>query len=481
MAKRTQTNMPDWSALIPVLPEGGPRARALYAELRRLIETGALRPGAKLPPTRALAARLGLSRGAAVTAFEMLNADGFAESRTGAGTFVAARVPRVAAPAPALQPLPPEPGPPPPGTLGLTAPDARTMRIFRTLLNRQLARPAATHFSYGDPLGGRALREEVAAYLRTARGVRCDPGQVLLTSGTQQALDLVIRAVLSPGDPVWVEDPCYPMARAAFLGAGMALTGVPVDGEGMDPAAGARMAPAARAVHVTPSHQFPLGVALSMPRRLALVDWARRNGAWIIEDDYDSEFRFAGPPLTALQGMDGAGRVIYIGTFSKALFPGLRTGYAVLPEPLLGPVVALRSRTDRYPSTLAEEALAAFLREGHFAAHLARGRRRVRAARDALVAALSPVLPGLRAPDQGLHLIAGLADAAAEAEGFAAAARAGLGGRALSPLYLQAPPRHGLVVGFSGSAPDALGAAAARWAAAFGSGGARGQDPLNPA
>ncbi|QDL92052.1 PLP-dependent aminotransferase family protein [Paroceanicella profunda] len=470
MANRMKTNQPDWSALVPVLPEGGPRARALYAELRRLIETGALLPGVKLPPTRALAARLGLSRGAAVAAFEMLAADGFTQARTGAGTYVAAQVPRMSAP-PSPAPASPAPSTPArvlPGTLGMALPDARTLRIFRSLLNRQLARPATAHFQYGDPRGGLALREEVAAYLRTARGVRCHAGQVMLTSGTQQALDLVIRAVLRPGDPVWVEDPCYPMARAAFEGAGLRLTGVPVDAEGLDPAAGVRRAPAARAVHLTPSHQFPLGVALSMPRRLALVDWARRTDAWIIEDDYDSEFRFAGPPLTALQGMDGAGRVIYIGTFSKALFPGLRSGYLVLPEPLVGPVSALRDRIDRYPSTLAEGALAAFLGEGHFAAHLSRARRRVRAARDALVSALAPAVAELRAPDQGLHLIAGLADARAEAEGLAAAGRVGLGVRALSPLYLDAPPRHGLVIGFSGATPEVLGSAAGRLAAELG-------------
>ncbi|WP_029005040.1 PLP-dependent aminotransferase family protein [Azorhizobium doebereinerae] len=483
MARIEQTNVPDWSALIPVLPQSGPRRVALYAELRRLIETGALPPGAKLPTTRDLAARLGLSRGAAVAAFEMLLADGFAQARVGAGTYVAAQVPQIAPAAPPPQapqasesmPQAPDGGPqarevaqPLPGTIGVAAPDARTFQVFRALLTRHLAQPAPAHFAYGDPRGSLALREEVAAYLRTARGVRCHAAQVTLTSGSQQALDLVIRAALAPGDKVWIEDPCYPMARAAFAGAGMRLVGVPVDAEGLDPAVGAARAPEAQAVYVTPSHQFPLGVTLPMSRRLALIDWARRAGAWIIEDDYDSEFRFAGPPLTALQGVDAAGRVIYVGTFSKALFPGIRVGYVVVPEPLLDAVIAVRNRSDRFPATLAESALAAFLREGHFSAHLRRARRRARIARDALLEGLDGAGLAVTAPDQGLHLLAGLPAGSDDVVIVAAARTAGFGPRALSPLYVDAPPRAGLVIGFSGFPPEDLRAAARRWAAGRG-------------
>ncbi|SDW70131.1 transcriptional regulator, GntR family [Albimonas donghaensis] len=489
MAERIQTNSPDWSALIPVLPAGGPRQAALRAEIRRLIEQGAVSPGAKLPTTRDLAARLGLSRGAAVAAYETLQADGYLEARTGAGTYVAARVPRLpsAAPAPdaasdagavsdaggasdaadaaALRDV----SPALPGAVGVATPDPRTMGTFRALLSRHLARAAPAHFAYGDPRGGRALREAASDYLRAARGLRCAPERIVITSGSQQALDLVARGVLAPGDRAWIEDPCYPMARAALEGAGLRLTGVPVDADGLDPAAGEAMAPDARAAYVTPSHQFPLGVTMTMPRRLALIDWARRAGAWILEDDYDSEFRYAGPPLTALQGMDGAGRTIYIGTFSKALFPGLRVGYLALPEPLLDPVLRLRARTDRHPATLAEDALAAFLREGHFAAHLRRARRRARAARDALVDALREGGVAAAPPDQGLHLIVPLPPQITEAEAIALARAAGFGARALAGLHLSAPPpgRHGVVVGFSGFPPDMLAEAARGWTTAL--------------
>jgi GntR family transcriptional regulator / MocR family aminotransferase len=342
------------------------------------------------------------------------------------------------------------------------------LRTFRTLLSWHLARPGPEHFHYGDPQGSHALREAIASYLRTARGVRCDANSVLITTGTQQGLDLVIRTVLKPGDRVWIEDPCYPSAKAAFTGAGIRLTGVAVDTEGLDPALGESLNPKARAVYVTPSHQFPLGVTMTMRRRLALIDWARRNGAWIIEDDYDSEFRYAWPPLTSLQGMDDSGCVIYLGTFSKVLFPGLRLGYAVVPKPLLGEILTLRSRTDRYPPTLAEAALSDLLREGHFAAHLRRARRRTEAARDELVAGLRSGATDrleVAVPDQGLHLIARLASGISDTQAVALARSAGLGARALSSMYVSGAPAHGLVIGFSGFTGEELRLAASRFAA----------------
>lgn len=455
-----RTNVPDWSALIPVLPAGGPRRRALYAELRRLIETGALPPGTKLPPTRDLAARLGLARGAAVAAFEMLVADGFAEARVGAGTFVAAEVPR-------LGPAPPPPtarpghwpgGPVLPGTLGVAFEDPRSLAILRGLLQKRLARMGPALLAYGDPQGDSDLRRAVAGYLRTARGVRCHADQVVLTTGTQQALYQVATALLPRGGPVWIEDPGYHRAAAALTAAGLRLAGVPVDAEGLDPAAGLTRAPDAVAAYVTPSHQFPLGVTLTMRRRLALIDWARRSDALILEDDYDSEFRYAGTPLTALQGIDDHGRVIYLGTFSKVLAPGLRLGYAVVPEPLLGPLMALRAQQDRPPSTLATPALAEFLEAGHFSAHLRRARRAARSARDALVAGLRTGPIAVAAPEQGLHLIARVPDRPdlADADLAEHARIAGLGGRRLSTLCRDRPPEQGLVLGFSGFPPDIL-------------------------
>lgn len=466
---KSATNPPDWSALMPVLPGEGPRARALYRAIRQLIEGGRVPAGAKLPTTRDLAQRLRLSRAAAVAAFEMLGAEGFVEARTGAGTFVAARVPDLsqAVPATPARPLKKTARAAPPAampqacTLGVAVSDARTLRIFRRLLSRDLMRPQPAHFHYGDPRGSRPLREAIAAYLTTARGVRCHAEEIVVTSGTQQGLDLVIRAALKPGDAAWIEDPGYPMARAALLGAGAKLAGLPVDASGLDIAQGA--SPPARLVYVTPSHQFPLGVTMTMARRLALIAWAQRHDAWIIEDDYDSEFRYAGPPLTALQGMDGGGRVAYLGTFSKVLFPGLRVGYAVLPQPLLDAVLELRARSDRHPPTVMENALAALIAEGHFAAHLRRARRTVQTARDTLVAQLQAHAAAhlaVTVPEQGLHLVAALDHPRRDTEIVTAAEAAGVAVRALSPMYLDAPARQGLVLGFSGFSVEALRRAA---------------------
>lgn len=458
--KTTKTNMPDWSALIPVLPGGGKRQAALYAEIRRMIESGRLAPGAKLPTTRELAERLGVARGAAVAAYEMLVADGFAEARVGAGTFVAARVPRLER-GPAMRPAAVTDEPTVlPGSLGVGMDDARTADTLRRLFARRLARPSLIDRSYGDPRGTAALRSEIAVYLGAARGVKCTADEVIVTAGSQQGLDLVVRAVLAPGDPVWIEDPCYPMALAAFRGAGLRVTGVPVDGEGLSVAAGEARQPRARAVYVTPSHQFPLGVAMTMARRLALIDWAKRVGAWIFEDDYDSEFRHAGAPLASLQGIDDGGRVVYLGTFSKALTPSLRVGYVVAPPALADAIVEVKARTDRFAPRLIEDVLAALMAEGHFAAHIRRARRRAREARDALVEGLAATRLAVTVPDQGLHLIADLPDGLSDVALLPALRAAGLAARALSACFVEAPGRQGLVIGFSGFAPDVLAATA---------------------
>lgn len=462
MVKNIRTNS-DWSASTPMLPAQGPRRLALYRSLRGLIESGQMKPGDKLPTTRDIAKRFGVSRGAAVAAYEMLVADGFAEARVGAGTYVAEAVPLLQA----------VPGPkgievqevsaPLPGALGCSTADETTLRIFRMLMNRHLTQPSARHFHYNDPAGSYALRVEVAAYLKAARGVVCEPDQVIMTAGTQQGLDLAVRALLKPGDPVWIEDPCYAAARELFDGTGLAVTPINVDGEGIDVAAGIAARPDAKAVYVTPSHQYPLGVTLSMARRLSLIDWARKANAYIIEDDYDSEFRFAGPPLSALQGIDGKGRVIYLGTFSKTLLPGFRFGYLVVPRHLRERVLTIRRLTDRFPSTLAEDALTEFLRDGHFSAHIKRARKRVKAARDALIDALRCDRLTVSVPEQGLHLVAEL-NGAEDDVALAAEARAvGFGVKALSPLYHGETIRRGLVIGFSGFAPDVLAKAARRF------------------
>ena len=472
--RKHQTNSPDWSALIPVLPAEGPRRAALRAELCRLIETRVLLPGQKLPPSRELAQRLALARGAVVAAYEQLAADGYVETRIGAGTYVAARVPEGAVPRGAEGAAAPGPPPPAPGKLGSGTADETTLRALRGLFREALTRPPAGFLHYGDPLGEVALRREIAAYLRATRGIRAEVDQVMITAGTQSALSIIARALLPPESRIWVEDPCYPQAVALFRSLGLGVVPVPVDRDGLDPAAGIAAAPRAEAVYLTPSHQFPLGMTLSMPRRLALLDWARGCGAWIIEDDYDSEFRFTGPPLAALHGIDRAGRVIYLGTFSKALAPGLRLGYAVLPPEVVDAVRRMRDLTDRYPNPLIEAVLARFLAEGHYAAHLRRARKRCRMARDALVEGLAAAPLGVTVPEQGLHLVA-LAPAGAQDGDLQRRAKAGgLATRRLSEMFIAAPARQGLVIGFSGFAPAEIGAAARRAAAAIATGEARG-------
>ncbi|MBK1658071.1 MocR-like pyridoxine biosynthesis transcription factor PdxR [Paracraurococcus ruber] len=458
-------------ALDPVLPpldraSGVPVLRQLYLGLRGAILSGGLAPGARLPPTRILAGQLGLARNTVVAAYDQLLAEGFIEGRVGAGSFVSRDLPedleRAAPPA-----LPAAPPPAQeadefsalPFNTGRTGWDARSQRVWRTLALRRLSAPDPAMFGYGDPQGSRALREAIAAYLRTARAVRCDPDQVVVTAGAQQAIDLVLRVLVRPGDPVWVEDPCYPALRAALAAAGARLIPVPVDAQGMQVAAGVAAAPEARLAYVTPSAQYPLGVVLSMARRLELLAWARRAGAFVLEDDYDSEFRYAGRPLASLQGVDEAGRVIYVGTFSKVLFPGLRLGYCVLPPSLLAPLREARLRSDWHPATLAEGVVTDFLAEGHFAQHLRRMRLQYRAARDALVAALREQGLEVEAPDQGLKLLLplpGRQDVAVAQT----AARRGVVARPVSPMHLASAAAPALMLGFSGHDPAALRRAA---------------------
>lgn len=459
--QKNKSNFPDWSSLIPVLPDGGPRQRALYGELRRLIETRRIAPGEKLPPSRTLSEHLSVSRGLVVGAYDQLIAEGYAETRQGAGTFVAEDVPE-ASQTPVAPKRRLDTRRVLPGTIGCGTADELTLKAFRQLYRKALERPPESFFYYASPQGDISLRKEVASYLRSARGMQVHPDQVMITSGTQASLYLVANAVLAKGDAVWMEDPGYKNAGHVMEEAGMRVVPVPVDDEGLNPEKGKVLAGDARAVYLTPSHQFPLGVTMSMPRRKALIEWAAMSGAWIIEDDYDSEFRYTGAPLAAMQGMDSEGRVIYLGTFSKVVVPGLRLGYAVIPEPLFDRVLDLRKRVDRSPNALSEAVMAGFMREGHFASHVRRARKRARVARDALVEGLKGGPFDVHIPDQGLHLIAGLRDKAHEERAFMAAEDAGLGAQALSGIYRGADQRYGLVVGFSGFEPGVLKGAAER-------------------
>src|SRR6202521_293875 len=406
MPKRT-TPLP---LMLPPREPGTPAIRWLCAAVRAAILEGRLRPGARLPATRDLARHYGLSRGTIVSAFEQLASEGYVEARVGSGTRVTALLPdRLLAvahqPRPAMaaavgaagtpetaQP-PAEPCPPRrlsdfgrrvhpfPGFRGLPARAFRTdlpaLDLFPATLWARVAarrlRLVGTSPLHGcEPMGYRPLREAVASYLTASRGVRCVPEQVAIVSGVQEALDLAGRLLLNPGDRVAIENPGYVGAALVFEALGAAVSPVPLDDQGMT--LDAACLAGARLVYVTPAHQFPCGVSMSLARRLALLEWARSSGALIFEDDYDSEYRYAGRPLPALQGLDRHGQVLFAGSFSKVLFPSLRLGYLVVPADLVDYVSATLSVTSRHAPLLEQSVLCDFITEGHFGRHLRRMR-----------------------------------------------------------------------------------------------------------
>jgi len=305
--------------------------------------------------------------------------------------------------------------------------------------------------------------------LRSNRALNCTADQVIVTSGAQQGLALVSATLLDPGDKVWIEEPGYSGLTGPLVAAGAKTVPVPVDGEGLSLAAALAAAPDARMTVVTPSHHYPLGVVMSLSRRLALLDWAREAGSWILEDDYDSEYRYAGKPLAAMQGLDNSGRVIYIGSFSKVLFPSLRVGYLVMPEALAAPLVQARAALDDHPSMTAQPVLAAFFEEGHFAAHVRRMRRLYATRQAALLDAGKRYLEGLLvlAPDEaGLHLIGRLTPALAarmsDVEAAGRGADAGLSLRPLSGFYRGPVREQGLLLGYAGLSTAEIDSAAER-------------------
>ena len=453
----------------------------IVAFFRDAVLRGAMKPGARLPSSRQLAADLGVARITAVEAFDRLSAEGYFVTRRGVGLFVAntvtdaylsglptrprhARTPAATTPAPAK-------------TRSLDTPSADTLplatgvpaleefpwrdwarisaRVFRD-------RPAAA-LAYGDPQGLPELRSAIADYLGAARGIVCDPDQIVVVSGSQQGIDLTARVVASPGDAAWFEDPGYGAARAALAAARLKVALVPADRDGIDVARGIADAPTARLAVVTPSYHYPLGGTLSLPRRRALLAWAHATGAWILEDDYYGEYRFAGRPQLPLYALDRHARVLYLGTFSKMLAPGLRIGFVVAPRPLVQRLTEMKMATDRYTPGLMQLVLARFISEGRLAAHVRRMRTLYRERRAALLDALAThardVLDVGEPPDAGLHVAVRLTVPVDDVAVSRNLRKLGVSAAPLSTYYASTPKVRGFVLGFANTpagAADAL-------------------------
>lgn len=464
-----------------------PLFRQLYDSLREAILNGQLAAGFKLPGSREMARDFGVSRNTVASAFDQLTAEGYLESQIGSGTFVSKKIPDDLLYSGEKKNVAPKKNGnrrrglsargelilrTPSGYGSETAPPTgeETNRhlapfspcvpsiadfpfeIWSKIVARRLRRPNRSLFYYGETAGYYPLREAIAMYLGAARGVRCQPEQLIVVSGAQQAVDLTARILLNAEDAVWVEDPGYLGTRGALTIAGGKIVPVPIDDEGLSVEAGKKIEPAPRLISVTPSHQYPLGVTMSLKRRLELLEWAGKTGAWILEDDYDSEYRYEGRPLAALQGLDANKRVIYVGTFSKVLAPALRIGYLVAPPDLVQAFTAAKALTDRHSPILEQMVLADFFNEGHFARHVRKMRLLYAERREWLISAVKSETGGLLEIEPtaaGLHLIGWLPPGMNDEEAARAAARNGVDCEPLSALSIVKPSRPGLVLGYA--------------------------------
>lgn len=467
---------------VPLESNGVPLYRQLYEKLRRAILSGQLPAKSQLPSSRALAEQLAISRMTVVNAYEQLLAEGYIKGKSGSGTYVASVLPEdlleikdkkrrqqdntAAKRQTTLSRR---------GRLltatnlanlraradknftafhyGLPAMDAFPFDVWSRLVTRRLQKMSASLFGSGNPAGFEPLRRAVAAYLQTARAVKCEPEQVIIVAGAQQALALIAQVLIDEKDVVWMENPCYLGARNVFAASGAKIVSVLIDREGFDLRFALKENKNARLVCVTPSHQFPLGTVMSLSRRLALIEWARANNAWIIEDDYDSEFRYSGRPLASLQGLDEDGRVIYVGTFSKTIFPALRLGYMVVPENLVDVFAAARALLDSHSPSIDQAVLTDFIEEGHFARHVRRMRLLYAERQAALVEAAKKDLAGLldvSADEAGMHLIGWLPEGVSDKIVSENAAKQGIEVAPLS-AYSSEPllQRGGLLLGYT--------------------------------
>lgn len=454
-----------------------PLYRQLEDQIRTAIWEGRLQPGERLPSTRRLAKDLGAARNTAINAYNQLIIEGYLVTAAGSGTRVAQNLPedllqvsgrraaptskarpvslssaaeRIAAFSPWIQAEMDRPSRP--FRPHAPASDAFPRELWAQLTTRRLRRMSRGLLERGDPRGYRPLREAVAGYLGSARGVVCLPDQVIITAGAQQAIEIIAKLLLEPGDRVYMEDPGYTPARILFELAGARVVAIPVDQEGLEVARLGTAPAAAKLVYVTPSAQFPLGMTMSLPRRLALMEWAERSGAMILEDDYNGEYRYAGRPLPALYGLTAPGRVLYTGSFSKLLFPSLRIGYVVVPDDVVDHFAAARWLVDRHSPPLEQAVLADFIDEGHFARHIRRMRTLYAERQGALVDAAQRDLGGILevpAADAGLHLIGWIDEATTATAVLRAASAAGVELTPTSLFGVREPRREGVILGYA--------------------------------
>lgn len=456
-----------------LLDRRGPLFQQVYRALRDAIVAGTFAPATRLPPTREVAAELGVARSTVLLAYEQLAAEGYVCGRQGSGTYVQGGPRAPSAPprsgrraAPRLSRLG--------GALtagrrlpiessyvagrrslrwdfryGMPSLEEFPLETWQRCLGRTVRRAPRRAYDYGAPQGSPALRGALAAHLGQVRGVPCTAEQIVIVSGSQQGLDLVARVLIDPGDRVVIEEPGYEGARHAFLAAGARLAPTPVDAEGMNPGS----LPDARLAFVTPSHQYPLGGVLSWTRRAALLAWAARCRAWIVEDDYDGEYRLDGPPIPPLKTLDADERVLYLGTFSKVMFPALRIGYLVCPPALVDVVTRMRLVADGGSPQLEQDALADFIDRGAFARHVRRSRVRTADRRRVLIEALAEHLGDrvvVCGANSGLHIVVWVRGAPARSAGGIArrAAEAGVGIYPVTPYYLTPPREAGFILGY---------------------------------
>ena len=456
--------------VIPLTRDGEPLYRQVYRGMRQAILGGAAGAGERLPSTRDLAEQLGISRTVVLLAYEQLLAEGFVIGRGGSGTYVSEGLAGNGSPgkrrlarlrlsrfgeaamgsmATVNTPLPRPVAPRYNFIYGRSDLETFPFALWRRLLLRQARRGSTRQFDYGSALGNPELRAAICAHLRRARAVVCDPSEVMVVNGSQQALDLVMRVLVQPGDAVAIENPQYDGIREALRVAGSRLRPVPVDRDGLDPA---RLPEDARMVFVTPSHQFPTGAILSLDRRLALLRWARRRNAVIVEDDYDGEFHYDGRPLESLQGLDREGRIIYIGTFSRTVFPALRIGYLIAPASLVPAFTAAKWLSDLHSATLEQQTLAEFIRGGMYERHLRRLRRRNTARRAALLEAIGKYLGDrveVTGEGAGAQVVLWPRKRVSEEAIVAEAAKKGVGIYGIAHCYVRKPSRPGFLLGYA--------------------------------